>query len=85
MPLAFQCPYFHREGKKRENYPVWCEGGRINFPSIDARNEHVKRYCACVPGCYPGWERCPLAVMLTNEYERNITNEKKQDYTPSRK
>lgn len=66
MPLAFGCPFFRWEDVKGKEIPrLICDGAAITFKSASVRKGFVYTHCADATG----WEKCPFAKILFEEWE----------------
>lgn len=70
MARTMMCPFFSffRNGK------LHCEAAQLRLPSQEAWDDFMQKYCASLNG----WETCPLAKALQEDYERGNQNEKKE-------
>ena len=60
--ITWACPFFTWD----EKLAIHCEAGVVRCPDGRAVNEYTDRNCASVEG----WEKCTLADMLLQFYER---------------
>jgi len=67
MARTMMCPFFSYFRAEK----LHCEAAQIQLPSQIAWDGFVKKYCASLNG----WQACPLAKALQEEYERGNQNE----------
>jgi len=68
MTRTMMCPFFSYFRSEK----LHCEAAQIRLPSQMAWDDFVQKYCASLNG----WESCPIAKALQEEYERKSKNEK---------
>lgn len=62
METYVVCPYFQRERK----LSITCEDTIRSYPSLEAKQNHMARYC------YRFWKGCPFASRLDRIYNQDI-------------
>lgn len=70
MSRMYHCPYFASAKK----LTVRCELAELGFPDQTAKERFVVSFCAA----HPGWEKCQLARVMNEYYERKDRSDAKR-------